>query len=53
MEQKSWWKCITYPERIDYVSFQANELLFVLAIEKLLAIEVPRRPPGCGCASPS
>jgi NADH-quinone oxidoreductase subunit D len=41
MEQKSWWKAITYPERIDYLSFQANELVFVLAIEKLLALEVP------------
>ena len=28
-------------ERIDYVSFQNNELVFVLAIEKLLGIEVP------------
>ena len=36
MEQKTWWKAITYPERIDYVSFQNNELVFVLAIEKLL-----------------
>ena len=43
MEQKTWWKGITYPERIDYVSFQYNELAFVLAIEKLLAIEVPVR----------
>ena len=41
MEQKTWWKAITYPERIDYVSFQNNELVFVLAIEKLLGIEVP------------
>jgi NADH-quinone oxidoreductase subunit D len=43
MEQKSWWKAITYPERIDYVSFQYNELVFVLAIEQLLEIEVPER----------
>ncbi len=43
MEQKTWWKCITYPERIDYVSFQVNELAFVLAIEKLLGIEVPQK----------
>jgi NADH-quinone oxidoreductase subunit D len=43
MEQKTWWKAITYPARIDYVSFQYNELVFVLAIEKLLAIEVPPR----------
>jgi NADH-quinone oxidoreductase subunit D len=41
MEQKTWWKGITYPERIDYLAFQANELVFVLAIEKLLGIEVP------------
>ena len=36
MEQKTWWKAITYPARIDYLSFQNNELVFVLAIEKLL-----------------
>lgn len=41
MEHKSWWKAITYPERIDYVSFQNNELVFVLAIEKLLGVEPP------------
>jgi NADH-quinone oxidoreductase subunit D len=41
MELKSWWKAITYPERIDYVSFQNNELVFVLAIEKLLGTEIP------------
>jgi NADH-quinone oxidoreductase subunit D len=41
MEQKTWWKAITYPERIDYLAFQANEYAFVAAIEKLLAIEVP------------
>jgi NADH-quinone oxidoreductase subunit D len=43
MEQKTWWKAITYPERIDYVSFQNNELVFVLAIEKLLGMEVPEK----------
>ena len=41
MEHKTWWKAITYPERIDYVSFQNNELVFVLAIEKLLELETP------------
>jgi NADH-quinone oxidoreductase subunit D len=41
MEQKTWWKAITYPERIDYLAFQANEYAFVAAIEKLLEIEVP------------
>ena len=43
MEQKTWWKAITYPGRIDYVSFQYNELVFVLAIEQLLELEVPPR----------
>ena len=43
MEAKSWWKSVTYAPRIDYVSFHANELVYVLAIEKLLGIEVPRR----------
>ena len=41
MEQKTWWKAITYPERIDYVAFQNNELVFVLAIEQLLGMEIP------------
>jgi NADH-quinone oxidoreductase subunit D len=41
MEHKTWWKAITYPERIDYLSFQVNELVFVLAIEKLLGVETP------------
>jgi NADH-quinone oxidoreductase subunit D len=43
MEQKTWWKGITYAPRIDYLSFQYNELVFVLAAEKLLQIEVPPR----------
>ena len=43
MEQKSWWKAINYPSRIDYLSSFQNELLFVLAIEKLLGIEVPAK----------
>jgi NADH-quinone oxidoreductase subunit D len=43
MEEKSWWKSVTYPARIDYLGFHANELEYVLAIEKLLGIDVPRR----------
>jgi NADH-quinone oxidoreductase subunit D len=43
MEQKTWWKAITYAPRIDYLSFQNNELVFVLAVEKLLALEVPEK----------
>src|SRR6185437_692755 len=30
-----------YAPRIDYVSFQNNELAFVLAVEKLLDVETP------------
>jgi NADH-quinone oxidoreductase subunit D len=41
MEAKTWWKAITYSPRIDYVAFQANELGFVSAVEKLLQIEIP------------
>src|SRR5262245_32341985 len=41
MEQKTYWKAITYPARMDYLNFQQNELVFVMAIEKLLGIEVP------------
>ncbi|MBA2360847.1 MAG: NADH-quinone oxidoreductase subunit D [Actinobacteria bacterium] len=43
MEQKTWWKAITYPARIDYVGFQNDELVFVLAIEKLLELETPQK----------
>jgi NADH-quinone oxidoreductase subunit D len=43
MEAKTWWKCVTYPERIDYVGYQNNELTFVLAVEKLLDLEVPEK----------
>jgi NADH-quinone oxidoreductase subunit D len=43
MEQKTWWKCMTYPERIDYVSYVNNGLVFVLAVEKLLGLEVPAK----------
>jgi NADH-quinone oxidoreductase subunit D len=43
MEQKSWWKAITYSPRIDYLAFQNNELVFVLAVEKLLGMQVPEK----------
>jgi NADH-quinone oxidoreductase subunit D len=43
MEQKTWWKAVTYAPRVDYVAYQNNELVFVLAVEKLLATEVPRK----------
>ena len=43
MEQKTWWKCMTYPERIDYVAYLNNGLVWVLAVERFLGIAVPRK----------
>ena len=43
MEAKTWWKGITYAPRIDYLAFQSNELVYVLAVEKLLDLRVPRK----------
>ncbi len=43
MEAKTYWKCVTYPERIDYVGYQNNELVFSLAVEQLLALDVPTK----------
>jgi NADH-quinone oxidoreductase subunit D len=43
MEAKTYWKCVTYPERIDYVGYQNNELVFSLAVEELLELEVPTK----------
>jgi NADH-quinone oxidoreductase subunit D len=43
MEQKTYWKGVTYAPRIDYLAFQANEYAYVAAAEKLLGIEVPSK----------
>jgi NADH-quinone oxidoreductase subunit D len=43
MENKTWWKCVTFSPRMDYVGFQNNELTFVLAVEKLLEVETPTK----------
>ncbi|MBA2357673.1 MAG: NADH-quinone oxidoreductase subunit D [Actinobacteria bacterium] len=43
MEAKTWWKAITYAPRIDYLAYQANELVFVQAIEKLLGLPLPEK----------
>src|SRR5260221_7366418 len=44
MGHKKWWKGITYPERIDYVSYQNNEYVFVGPVEKMLHLEAPPKP---------
>ena len=41
MEHKTWWKAIPYAPRMDYVSYQNNEYVFVGAVEKLLELEIP------------
>ena len=43
MEVKSYWKAITYAPRADYNAFFTNELAYVMAVEKLLDLEVPTR----------
>jgi NADH-quinone oxidoreductase subunit D len=43
MESKTWWKCITYAPRMDYVAFQANEYAYVGAVEKMLGLETPEK----------
>jgi NADH-quinone oxidoreductase subunit D len=43
IEQKTYWKAITYVPRMDYLSFFSGEVAFCMAVEKLLELEVPRR----------
>jgi NADH-quinone oxidoreductase subunit D len=42
-ETKTYIQSVPYMDRLDYVSMMANEHAYVLAIEKLLAVEVPLR----------
>ena len=51
MEQKTWWKAITYPERIDYVSFQNNEHDFCVVptgayLDRAKVFKAPILEPG-------
>lgn len=43
MESKTYHQCLPLTDRIDYLAGSANNLGFVLAVEKLLGIEVPPR----------
>ena len=57
IEYKTYQQALPYFDRLDYVSPMAMEHAYVLAIEKLLGLEVPargqairycsRRSPGC------
>ena len=42
-ETRTWIQSVPYMDRLDYVSMMVNEHAYVMAIEKLLGIEVPLR----------
>ena len=42
-EQKTYLQSVPYMDRLDYVSMMCNEHAYVLAIEKMLGLEVPLR----------
>src|SRR5512136_1446378 len=42
-EQKKWQQVIPLVERMDYLSSHSNTLGYVLAVEKLLGMEIPER----------
>jgi NADH-quinone oxidoreductase subunit D len=42
-EQKKWQQVVPLVERMDYLAAQSNSLAYVLSVEKLLGLEMPRR----------
>jgi NADH-quinone oxidoreductase subunit D len=42
-EQKKWQQVVPLVERMDYLAAQSNALGYVMAVEKLLGIEMPER----------
>jgi NADH-quinone oxidoreductase subunit D len=42
-EQKTYLQALPYMDRLDYVSMMSNEHAYVMAVEKLLGLEVPLR----------
>ncbi len=42
-ESKTYHQCIPLTDRLDYVAGMSNNLAYVLAVEKLLGLEVPQR----------
>ena len=42
-EHKTFLQCVPYMDRLDYVSMMVNEHAYVMAIEKMVGIEVPLR----------
>jgi NADH dehydrogenase (ubiquinone) Fe-S protein 2 len=43
IESKTYMQALPYFDRLDYVSMMTNELVFALAVEKLLNVQVPLR----------
>jgi NADH-quinone oxidoreductase subunit D len=43
IEQKKWQQVVPLVERMDYLSSHSNTLGYVLAVERLLGLEVPDR----------
>src|SRR5579862_4453248 len=42
-EQKHWQQAVTLTDRVDYLANLSNNLVYALAVEKLLQIEIPPR----------
>jgi NADH-quinone oxidoreductase subunit D len=42
-EQKNWQQAVTLTDRVDYLANLSNNLVYSLAVEKLLQIEIPAR----------
>src|SRR5687767_4571282 len=42
-EDKAYWKAIPIVERMDYLAYYFNAMAFVGSVEKILALEVPKR----------
>src|SRR6202795_1668936 len=42
-EQKNWQQAVTLTDRVDYLANLSNNLVYALAVEKLLEIEIPPR----------
>src|SRR5450631_3443274 len=42
-EQLTYQKCVTLTDRVDYLANLSNNLVYALAVEKLLQLEIPER----------
>ncbi len=43
MESRTYFQCLPYTDRLDYISSMNNNFGFAMAVEELAGIEVPRR----------